>query len=37
LPVGLQIIGPPFSESKIFQVAKLYERDWARKNFWKHF
>jgi aspartyl-tRNA(Asn)/glutamyl-tRNA(Gln) amidotransferase subunit A len=27
LPVGLQIIGPPFSESKIFQVAKLYERD----------
>ncbi len=24
LPVGLQIIGPPFSESKIFQVAKIY-------------
>jgi aspartyl-tRNA(Asn)/glutamyl-tRNA(Gln) amidotransferase subunit A len=27
LPVGLQIIGSHFSESKIFETAKLYERD----------
>jgi len=27
LPVGLQIIGPHFSESKIFETAKLYERN----------
>jgi aspartyl-tRNA(Asn)/glutamyl-tRNA(Gln) amidotransferase subunit A len=25
LPVGLQIIGKPFEENKIFEVAKLYE------------
>jgi aspartyl-tRNA(Asn)/glutamyl-tRNA(Gln) amidotransferase subunit A len=25
LPVGLQIIGKPFEENKIFEVAKFYE------------
>jgi aspartyl-tRNA(Asn)/glutamyl-tRNA(Gln) amidotransferase subunit A len=33
LPVGLQIIGPHFSESKLFNVAHRYqqETDWHRR------
>jgi aspartyl-tRNA(Asn)/glutamyl-tRNA(Gln) amidotransferase subunit A len=33
LPVGLQIIGPHFSEAKIFNVGHLYQRetDWHRR------
>jgi len=27
LPVGLQIIGKPFEEEKIMEVAKIYERN----------
>ena len=31
LPVGLQIIGPRFSESRIYNIGMAYERstDWA--------
>jgi aspartyl-tRNA(Asn)/glutamyl-tRNA(Gln) amidotransferase subunit A len=34
LPVGLQIIGPQFSEKKILQVANLYEKntDWLTRK-----
>jgi aspartyl-tRNA(Asn)/glutamyl-tRNA(Gln) amidotransferase subunit A len=31
LPVGLQIIGPHFSEEVIFKVAQTYE-SYSRKN-----
>jgi len=27
LPIGFQIIGKPFEEEKIFEVAKIYERN----------
>jgi aspartyl-tRNA(Asn)/glutamyl-tRNA(Gln) amidotransferase subunit A len=31
LPVGLQIIGKPFEEEKIFEVAKIYELSTSNK------
>jgi aspartyl-tRNA(Asn)/glutamyl-tRNA(Gln) amidotransferase subunit A len=34
LPIGLQIIAPPFEEEKLLRVARMYERetDWHRKR-----
>ena len=34
LPVGLQILAPPFSEGKLLRVARMYERatDWHRRR-----
>ncbi len=32
LPVGLQIIGPHFSENKLFQIGQAYEE---KTNYWK--
>ncbi|MBA3028395.1 MAG: amidase, partial [Desulfobacteraceae bacterium] len=32
LPVGLQIIGPPWSEAKIFQAAYAFERETAHEE-----
>ncbi len=29
LPVGLQIIGKPFEENKIFEVAKVFKNSWT--------
>jgi aspartyl-tRNA(Asn)/glutamyl-tRNA(Gln) amidotransferase subunit A len=33
LPIGLQIIGPPAGEEKVFQVAGAYQKatDWHRR------
>lgn len=33
LPVGMQILGPPFSEELLFQIGYLYEQ---QTNFYKH-
>jgi aspartyl-tRNA(Asn)/glutamyl-tRNA(Gln) amidotransferase subunit A len=34
LPIGLQILGPPFAEEKLLRVARLYERatDWHTRR-----
>jgi aspartyl-tRNA(Asn)/glutamyl-tRNA(Gln) amidotransferase subunit A len=34
LPIGLQIQGPPFAESKMLRIARMYERatDWHTKR-----
>jgi aspartyl-tRNA(Asn)/glutamyl-tRNA(Gln) amidotransferase subunit A len=34
LPIGLQILAPPFEEEKLLRVARMYERetDWHRKR-----
>jgi aspartyl-tRNA(Asn)/glutamyl-tRNA(Gln) amidotransferase subunit A len=34
LPIGVQILGPPYSEEKILRVARQYERetDWHRRR-----
>ena len=34
LPIGLQVLGAPFSEAKLLQVARAYERDhaWSQRR-----
>ena len=34
LPIGLQLLGPTFSEEKLFRIARMYERatDWHTKR-----
>jgi aspartyl-tRNA(Asn)/glutamyl-tRNA(Gln) amidotransferase subunit A len=34
LPIGLQLLGPPFEEEKLFRVARMYEAatDWHTKR-----
>jgi aspartyl-tRNA(Asn)/glutamyl-tRNA(Gln) amidotransferase subunit A len=34
LPIGLQILAPPFAEEKLLRVARMYERetDWHRRR-----
>jgi aspartyl-tRNA(Asn)/glutamyl-tRNA(Gln) amidotransferase subunit A len=34
LPIGLQLLGPTFSEPKLFRAARMYERatDWHKKR-----
>lgn len=34
LPVGLQLIGPPFSEEKLLRIARMYEKvtDWHTRR-----
>jgi len=34
LPVGLQLIGPPFSEDKLLRIARMYEKvtDWHTRR-----
>src|SRR5262249_57932935 len=34
LPIGLQLLGPPFTEDKILRVARMYERetDWHTRR-----
>ena len=31
LPIGVQLLGPPWSEAKLLQIARAYERehDWS--------
>jgi aspartyl-tRNA(Asn)/glutamyl-tRNA(Gln) amidotransferase subunit A len=34
LPIGLQLIAPPFEEEKLLRVARMYERetDWHTRR-----
>jgi aspartyl-tRNA(Asn)/glutamyl-tRNA(Gln) amidotransferase subunit A len=34
LPIGLQLLGPAFSEEKLLRVARMYERatEWHRRR-----
>ena len=34
LPIGLQILGPPFAEEKLLRVARMFERetDWHKRR-----
>jgi aspartyl-tRNA(Asn)/glutamyl-tRNA(Gln) amidotransferase subunit A len=34
LPVGLQLVAPPFAEEKLLRVARMYERetDWHTRR-----
>jgi aspartyl-tRNA(Asn)/glutamyl-tRNA(Gln) amidotransferase subunit A len=34
LPIGLQILGPPFEEEKMFRIARMHERatDWHKRR-----
>jgi aspartyl-tRNA(Asn)/glutamyl-tRNA(Gln) amidotransferase subunit A len=34
LPIGMQIVAPPFREDVVFQVAEAYERatEWHKRN-----
>ena len=34
LPIGLQLLGPAFSESKVLQIAAMYQRetDWHKRR-----
>jgi len=34
LPIGLQLLGPPFEEDKLLRAARTYERatDWHTKR-----
>jgi aspartyl-tRNA(Asn)/glutamyl-tRNA(Gln) amidotransferase subunit A len=34
LPIGLQILAPPFGEEKLLRVARMYERqtDWHTRQ-----
>jgi aspartyl-tRNA(Asn)/glutamyl-tRNA(Gln) amidotransferase subunit A len=34
LPIGLQLLGPTFSEAKLLRIARMYEAatDWHKKR-----
>ncbi len=34
LPIGLQILSPAFTEAKLLQIARMYEKqtDWSKKK-----